>query len=227
MFRAYGEGAALECVALKAVFVALVVLLQKPHPCSTTNDHNNCLKRRLELWMKGEVVELMEEGRTIQQRLRKVGGKSRVNRFVKSVTNLMLQGKTTAAVKLLFDNENSGILELDAKENPNDPISRSVLAALKAKHPPSRPSTPESILFPSQEPPTVHLVVFERIDAVSIRTSVLRTFGAGGPSQTDAHCWRRMCSSFKSASNDLCWSLASVAKRLCTQWWTLMCSPPF
>ena len=33
----------------------------------------------------------------------------------------------------------------------------------------------------------------------------------------DARGWRRICSSFKSASNDLCHSLALVAQRLCTQ----------
>lgn len=91
----------------------------------------------------------------------------------------MLQGKTTAAIKMLFNNDNAGILELNAMVNPNDPNSRSVLEALKAKHaPPSRPSTSDS---PTIEPPSVHPIIFDRIDAVCIRTAVLRTFGEGGP----------------------------------------------
>ena len=32
----------------------------------------------------------------------------------------------------------------------------------------------------------------------------------------DAYAWRRFCSSFKSASADLCNALAGVARRLCT-----------
>ena len=32
----------------------------------------------------------------------------------------------------------------------------------------------------------------------------------------DAHCWRRLCTSFKSASDDLCYSLALLARRLYT-----------
>ena len=41
--------------------------------------------------------------------------------------------------------------------------------------------------------------------------------GAAGPSGVDALGWRRFCTSFK-ASCDLCHSLASVARRLCTSY---------
>ena len=39
----------------------------------------------------------------------------------------------------------------------------------------------------------------------------------GGPSGLNAHAWRRFCCSFKEASDDLCHSLASLARRRCTQ----------
>ena len=54
-----------------------------------------------------------------------------------------------------------------------------------------------------------------RIDASSIRSAALHTKGAAGPSGIDAPCWRRLCSSFKSASHDLCHSMALLARRLC------------
>ncbi len=60
------------------------------------------------------------------------------------------------------------------------------------------------------------IVVFDRIDAALIRVAALRTTGAAGPSGIDAKGWRRLCTAFKSASNDLCHSLALFAKRLCT-----------
>ena len=44
----------------------------------------------------------------------------------------------------------------------------------------------------------------------------MRTNGAAGPSGVDAYEWRRLCSSFKGASVDLCNALAGMAKRLCT-----------
>ena len=40
--------------------------------------------------------------------------------------------------------------------------------------------------------------------------------GAAGPSGLDAAAWKRLCTSFKTASADLCDSLASTAKRICS-----------
>ena len=41
--------------------------------------------------------------------------------------------------------------------------------------------------------------------------------GAAGPSCLDALGWRRLCTSFKTASFELCYSLALTAKCLCTE----------
>ena len=40
--------------------------------------------------------------------------------------------------------------------------------------------------------------------------------GSTGPSEVDAFAWRRLCSSFRSASCDLCSELAAVGRRLYT-----------
>ena len=40
--------------------------------------------------------------------------------------------------------------------------------------------------------------------------------GAAGPSGLDAASWKRLCTSFKGASTDLCESIAATARRLCT-----------
>ena len=44
----------------------------------------------------------------------------------------------------------------------------------------------------------------------------LHSAGFSGPSGIDALAWRRMCSSFKEASFNLCDAIAAVARRLCT-----------
>ena len=49
-----------------------------------------------------------------------------------------------------------------------------------------------------------------------ISKAALKTKGAAGLSGLDAFAWRRLCSSFKTASRDLCSSLAAVGRRLCT-----------
>ena len=57
---------------------------------------------------------------------------------------------------------------------------------------------------------------FDRIDGHLIRNTVLRMDGAAGPSGIDAAGWKRLCTSFRSHSSDLCEAIASLAKRICT-----------
>ena len=59
---------------------------------------------------------------------------------------------------------------------------------------------------------------FECITRSLIRSISLHVDGAAGPSNLDAHGWRRLCTSYHGASADLCNALASVARRLCTDY---------
>ena len=59
--------------------------------------------------------------------------------------------------------------------------------------------------------------MFDALDGVAIHCAALRTRGAAGPSGVDAFCWRRLCTSFRQTSVDLCSSLALVARHLCTE----------
>ena len=47
-----------------------------------------------------------------------------------------------------------------------------------------------------------------------IRETALKAEGAAGPSGLDAAGWKRLCTSFQSASTDLCEALASTARRI-------------
>ena len=40
--------------------------------------------------------------------------------------------------------------------------------------------------------------------------------GAAGPSGLHSHEWRRLCTSHKNASGDLCTSLATITRRICS-----------
>ena len=59
-------------------------------------------------------------------------------------------------------------------------------------------------------------MIFESLDHNAIRSAALRVNGAAGPSGLDSHEWRRLCTSHKGASSDLCTSLGSVAIRIST-----------
>ena len=92
----------------------------------------------------------------------------------------------------------------------------------------SGPASENSIQQAEGELTDIHPVVFDCIDAAKIRAAALRTTGAAGPSGIDARGWRRLCTSFKSASNDLCHSMALMAIGVSARFmWTLWASLPF
>ena len=58
--------------------------------------------------------------------------------------------------------------------------------------------------------------MFDALTRSVIRSAALQTFGAPGFSGVDARSWRSICTSFHTASNDLCEAMALFARHLCT-----------
>lgn len=131
-------------VALKAATVLPILLLQKR---SKTKDHTICLRRRLARWSK---VELVREGRVIQERLPKPGPSTTNDNLAQNFAKLMFTGKCTAALDLLTIDTNSS----------NSPTVRDVLIS---KHPIGQPAHNSCIVLSDPEDP--HPVIFESIDA--------------------------------------------------------------
>ena len=209
LYLAYGSASALESVALKATIVLPILLLQKPSKTSTKG-HIACLEKRLSLWSNGELMELVKEGRALQQRLPPRGAP----KLARSFSNLMFAGKCKAALDLLSNADKGGLLHLNDPVNPDDPSSLSVKDVLISKHPPAQPVHHDCVL--PEDPQEPHPIIFDSIDANAIRSAALRVNGAAGPLGLDAHEWRRLCQSHKGASRDLCAALASVTSRLCS-----------
>ena len=81
------------------------------------------------------------------------------------------------------------------------------------KYPKGQPAHPDALLqMDSPSPP--HPVLFDNIDATAVRLAALHTEGTAGPSGMDAYRWRRICTCFQHASNDLCHALALMARRI-------------
>ena len=83
-----------------------------------------------------------------------------------------------------------------------------------SKHLPAQPAYPNCII--EEEPQKLHPIIFEYLDASSVHSAALRVTGAAGPSGLDACEWRRLCTSHKGASRDLCASLAIITRRICS-----------
>ncbi len=120
-------------------------------------------------------------------------------------------GKVRAALRLIAENQTSRPLRLDSVADPNNP-SKSVLDSLLKKDPPKQPYKMNTIV--NSNPPVTdpHPIIFEWIERLLIHSTVLKMDGAAGPSGLDAAACKRLCTSFKSASSELCDTLSSSFK---------------
>ena len=212
LFQAFADGSSLERISMKAITLVQILLLQKPGKRSKTKDHICHLKRRLDLWHNGDIRELLDEGRSIQARLisRKAKGKNDIDNHI--FRSLMAQGKVKSALRYISSDSSGGVLGLnDIIPQTGEMTTRDVL---KLKHPPGQPANTDSML--DDEPVPVNPIIYSDLDADCIRKAAMNTQGAAGLSGLDAYAWRRLCSSFKLASNDLCDALAAVGRRICS-----------
>ena len=221
LFYAYAEQTALESVALTAVMVLPVLLLQKPHAHSKTKEHAACLERRMVLWKKGDINGLVREGRVIQKHLKCNGSFARQdNSNLRGFTRLMLLGNTRGALRVLSNCNGSGVLGLSDTLTDADGRDKTVHDVLLDKHPKPGPVRQEALLSSAcdQATTSAYHVLFDRLTGDLIRSCALRTEGSSGPSAVDASGWRRLCTAFHAASTSLCDSVAATARRLCTSY---------
>ena len=115
------------------------------------------------------------------------------------------------AIKLIDDDHTGRRLYLDSLINLNNP-SESVRDILLKKHPPKQTYKAETIVNSKTTVADPHPIIFEWIDGQLIRSMVLKMDGAAGPSGLDIAAWRQLCTSFTSASYELCDNLAAVAR---------------
>ena len=111
-------------IAIKTFLILPALLLQKPSANSKRAEHKKLLEARLDLWERRDISELLRSGNMIQKRLvtsRKTKKEDVARRFY----NLMFEGKVTAAVRMLCQAENKGVL----------PFSDETMTLLKKKHP--------------------------------------------------------------------------------------------
>ena len=68
--------------------------------------------------------------------------------------------------------------------------------------------------------------VYQEINEELVREAALRTKGYGGSSGVDANCFKRIlaCKPFKSSSINLCESIATLTRRLCTEFEPIVAS---
>ena len=125
----------LKPVSITTFMVLPSLLLQKPSRQSKAKEHAAKLDGRLQLWREGNITSLLNEGRTIQKRLG--NSKMRTEADVSRIfAKLMMEGKVSAAIKFLSENNDSGVLPADDE----------TIRELQAKHPSPATIQPDSLL---------------------------------------------------------------------------------
>ena len=201
-------GIIMQHLALKAAIVLVAVGLQKPSQKSKAKDYQECLEKRLKLWKNGGIECLLREGRMIQRRIQKSRKNSDPPNKGRIFAKLVMEGQINSALHFLSEAESGGVL----------PLTEDVMRQLREKHAEAQKASLGALLFgPVEDIPDS---AYQQINGEMLREAALRTRGSGGPSGVDAVGFKRIlaCKSFKRSSTNLCDSIATLTKRLCTEY---------
>ena len=139
-------------------------------------------------WEAGHFLALFDEAKAgypptqFPQQARPI--ESQLRKFAEFV---IMSGKVKAATHLITEENHSCVLPLNHVVE-----GKTVLDILQDKpHPPSCPIDAVMITPPTLDPTPSHVVLFDKIDGLSILRSVQNTEGGAGPSGVDVCLWRR------------------------------------
>ena len=170
------------------------------------------------MWRNGDIKELYKECKCLQARMTRSRTSIDSEQISRTFSNLMMLGKTKSALQFLFRKADEGILKLDDHIPSNEGRSCTVRQLLQELHPVGKDPDPESLMSSScQDSLPSDPILFEALDGALIQQVARQCNGSAGPTGLDVHAWRRMCTSFKQASWDLCSAIAGVARRICTK----------
>ena len=162
LLNAWTSNSPMKDIASKAIHIMPSLLFQKPSKTSKSKDHTKVLERRMTLWLKGEINELVFEAETIQNKLTTVNSPKDISQISKQFIAMMEKGNVNGALKVLTNNMSNGILSL------NDEM----LNLLKEKYSEAQPVSEEILL--KGEKPEIHPVIFDVIDEEMIKKSGIK-----------------------------------------------------
>ena len=133
----YNQDTPLAALALKIFFIIPKLFFQRTHRKTKASENVKTVKRRVDLWQTNKLDELLEEARTIQQRLltrcrSKIPREDKARKFA----NKMQNGKVSPALRALDEEQTGGVL----------PLNRETIDLLKEKHP--EPSDSNALKLP-------------------------------------------------------------------------------
>uniref|UniRef100_A0A8D9B3J6 C2H2-type domain-containing protein n=1 Tax=Cacopsylla melanoneura TaxID=428564 RepID=A0A8D9B3J6_9HEMI len=181
-------------------------MLQRDKMITKGIDVRRLLKKRLDMWIKGQFDELLYEAERCNRQMKSNHADLSEDHKVRIFTRLVLQGKLREASRWITEKGTNGVLDIDAVLNDGT----TVLDALKSKHPPQKDPDPTVFLQCENLPLMVDVdVACGHIEKVS-RT--LR--GSAGPSGTDSESWKCFLLRYGAHSARLRDAVASLTRYL-------------
>ena len=158
----------LKNIALKAIHVVPALLLQKPSKPSKAKDHLKAIERRLRLYEEGNITELVNESKTIQERLPSTNSQMNIEKLSSKFKQLMQKSNANGTLRLLTNNMSNGTI----------PLSDETLQMLSLKHPEAQQAHHEAILQDLKR--QIHSTVYEDIDEDLVKKAAIKTKGGCG-----------------------------------------------
>ena len=103
LMNGWTNNSPLKDIAFTAIHVMPSLLLQKPSKTSKAKDHLKALERRINLWMNGNIDELLLEGKTIQSRFHDINTPKSITEMSKKFPLLMEKRKCERCVEIIID----------------------------------------------------------------------------------------------------------------------------
>ena len=199
----YTNDSPLAPIALHAVAIIPQLFCQRTHSKSKQKEDAAALRRRVSMWQKGELEDLLSEARTLHERRHdRTDMPEQNDDIARRFGNKMRAGKVSAATRSITK-EALGVL----------PLTRETVDLLKEKHPPA--SEEDGLLLEGiYNPPNP--IMFEKITGDMVWKKAVRTQGGAGPSGLNANSWRVILSTnkFGATSTQLCNAIAALARKL-------------
>ena len=174
----HNRGMAFKCIALKVFMTLPCLLLQNPSWKSEAKNHLKKLGKRLKLWNKGNIGEIIEEARTIQNRFGNSTNSRRTHEdSARSFAKLMWRGKLNGALKMLGKDYDNAVFKLDKK----------VPEKLKLKHP-----APAEVKGNSPIHGSINKVPNWHFNDIMVGRVASLTKDSSDPSQLDSNHFRHM-----------------------------------
>ena len=208
LFNHFNNASPFEPIAFTLMAIIMPLLLQKPSKNSKCRDHVSFLEKRLKLWKTGRLQELLEEGRSIQERFTKDKGDGdngqSIQKDHKRFISLMEKGKIGRALRCI-GSQRTGVLD----------VTEDVMNELIEKHPEAQDIKEGVYQGPLKRKP-VEEALFQSLDSDAIHKATKKVDGAAGPSGADSELWQRLvCSKqFKKKPAGLCIAIAETARKL-------------